>query len=243
MGLESDQDKGLQTYMILSDHMNKNSEEKKPMVSELERSSVVKRPDTEVFRFKKPLKIDGRIGGAKEKDKLTFVNLNWEITNAELAGYSESEICAAVVKAISPSHHLRAFFEGKPELKLDVLRGVLKSHFREKDSGSVFSELCTTVQESTESASDFVLRLLCLRQKVADLSVEEDCQYTDSMLRKQFFKTMFNGLRNSNIRVELREKCGQDTGKLKDEEILSYVAQVTANEIDRNEKLNPKKKV
>ena len=113
----------------------------------------------------KELKFTGVIGGG-EKDSLSFTSLNYQIENAKTAGYDPPQICAAVVKCISPSNYLRQFFESRPSLNLDVLLGVLKSQFREGDSGSVFSELCTLAQEPGDDANyKYVLKLLRLKQR------------------------------------------------------------------------------
>ena len=50
------------------------------------------------------LKINGTIGGSPEKDSLSYTGLSFQIENARKQGYSESKICAAVVKAICPSN-------------------------------------------------------------------------------------------------------------------------------------------
>ena len=129
-------------------------------------------------------------------------------------------------------------------MELNVLLGVLKSQFREGDSGSVFSELCTLVQEPGDDANKYVLKLLCLKQKVLDLAEEEkSSSFTEEMLRTQLFRTMYSGLRNNNIRVELREKCGSmKVETMTDEELLGMVMEVTINEMTRNQMLGQNKK-
>ena len=191
----------------------------------------------------KELKFTGVIGSG-EKDSLSFTSLNYQIENAKTAGYESAQICAAVVKCISPSNYLRQFFESRPSLDLDVLLGVLKSQFREGDSGSVFSELCTLVQEPGDDANKYVLKLLCLKQKVLDLAVEEkSTSFTEEMVRTQLFRTMYSGLRNNNIRVELREKCGGlKVETMSDEDLLAMVMEVTINETTRNQMLGHNKK-
>ena len=196
----------------------------------------------DVFKAKE-LKFTGVIGGGEKDKALSFTSLNYQIENARTAGYKPSQICAAVVKTISPSNYLRQFFEGRPSLKLDVLLGVLKSQFREGDCGTVFSELCTLVQEPGDDANKYVLKLLCLKQKILDLAMEEEStSYTEEMLRKQLFRTMYSGLRNNNIRVELRGKCGDKVEGISDEDLLAYVMEVTINETERNLKLGQTKK-
>ena len=61
-------------------------------------------------------------------------------------------INSAVIKAISPSNHLiRTYFESKPGLHLASLVGVLRTHFKEKDSASTFTDLSNAAQLATET--------------------------------------------------------------------------------------------
>ena len=124
----------------------------------------------------KDFKISGVIGGTGGKDKLTFTSLNFQISNAKKLGYSESNISGAVIKAIAQSEPLRPYLESRPDLGLSSLLEILRSSFKEKDSASVFTDLSNACQSSAETCIDFVLRLLCLKQKVLDVSAEEGCK-------------------------------------------------------------------
>ena len=84
-------------------------------------------------------------------------------------GYSEEMICSSVIKAITPGSYLRTYLESKHSLTLSSLIEVMRSHFREKDSTSIFSELSNVV--ANESCLDFIIRTMCLREKVISLSV------------------------------------------------------------------------
>ena len=156
--------------------------------------------------------------------------------------YHEQMICAAIIKAISPSNHLQTYLESAPDLTLKKILEILRSHFKEKDSASVFTEFQNAAQLITETSLEFILRLMCMRQKVLTLSNEEGCPYDKKLLNKRFFHTMFTGLRNLNIRAELREKCKDDLS-VSDEKLLKLASEVVANESERNEKLNSKKTV
>ena len=90
------------------------------------------------IRKLKELKISGKIGGVGEKDKLSYVSLSYQISNAKKLGYSEEMICSSVIKAITPGSYLRTYLEGKQSLTLASLIEVMRSHFREKDSTSIF---------------------------------------------------------------------------------------------------------
>ena len=185
----------------------------------------------------KDFKISGTIGGVGEKDKLSYTNLSFQIQNGKKLGYSEENIFGAVIKAISPSNYLRTYFESKQDLHLASLVGVLRSHFKEKDSASTFTDFCNATELATQTCLDFVIRLIRRRQKVLDLSSEEGCPYDANFLNKQFRQTMFTGLRNTNIRIEVREHCKLDPS-LSD----GLVADAVENEAERNENFTVKKK-
>ena len=132
---------------------------------------------------------------------------------------------------------MRTYLESKKLVSLDSLIEILRSHFKEKDSSAVFTELSNAVQQIHETCLDFVIRLLCLREKVLCLSIEEKCPYDEERLRKTFFHTMFTGMRNLNIRNELRENCSRNDLKIGDELLMKLVSDSVANETERNEKL------
>ena len=62
-----------------------------------------------VIRKMKEIKINGKIGGVGEKDKLSYVSLSYQISNAKKLGYAEEMICTAVIKVITPGSHFLFF--------------------------------------------------------------------------------------------------------------------------------------
>ena len=199
--------------------------------------------DTLVDIYKlRDFKINGTIGGLGEKDKLSYLSLSFQIENAKKLGYSDEKICASVIKAIEPSNHLRTYFESKFDLKLSSVQDILRSHYKEKDSASTFTELGNSKQSSTETCIDYVLRIMCLRQKVFQLSTEEGCVYNEKLLTKHFHQSLFSGIKNQNIRAELRENIKTDS-VIRDEDLLKLVSEAVLNETERNEKFTIKKSV
>lgn len=188
----------------------------------------------DLVKFKE-FKIQGTIAG-KGDNKLSYTSLSYQIEEGRRQKYSDQLICAAIVKSISPASNLRTYLESRKLISLDSIIEILRSHFKEKDSAAVFNELSNAVQQTNETCLDFVLRLLCLREKVLCLSIEEKCPYDEERLRKTFFHTMFTGMRNANIRNELRENCRNDL-KMGDEILMKLVSESVANESERNEKL------
>ena len=152
----------------------------------------------------KELKINGQIGSPGQKDKLTYTGLSFQIAKAQQRGFEDLEICAAVIKAISPGEDLRTYLEMCGDLNLDTLIPILRTHFKEKDATLVYSELSNGTQEPSESENDFCLRMMALRQKVLLMSDEEGGQYTDLLVQSQFQKSLETGFRREAIRQQLR---------------------------------------
>ena len=194
----------------------------------------------------KDLKIKGVIGSESEKDRLKFSGLCYQIRNAQKIGYSEQTICDAILTAIAPSNHLKTFFEMRPSLSINSMLGKLKNFYKEKDYTDTLLELSKTAQTSQESCLEYCTRLMCLRDKVILLSNEEGCPQDLNGLSKTFLRSVFVGMRNGNVRNELRESCKnlyQDQKKAeKDDDLLMrLIAEAMATETARAERLKEAK--
>ena len=63
-------------------------------------------------------KISGQIGEPGQKDKSTYVSLIHQIDKGLERGYSDKDICDAVIKAISPHSSLRNYVLTLPQRSL-----------------------------------------------------------------------------------------------------------------------------
>ena len=196
----------------------------------------------------KDLKMTGVIGSEseKEKDKMTFSSLCYQIRNAQKLGHSEQTICNAILTAISPTNHLKTFFEMRPNLTIKGMLSKLKNLYKEKDSTSTLMDLSNAAQTTSETCLDYCTRLMCLRDKVILLSVEEGCPLDMSGLSKRLIKSFFVGMRNANVRNELRESCKNlykgNNNEDDDDELMALVTEAMANETERQERLSTSKK-
>ena len=198
-------------------------------------------PDTfQIHKFR-DFKINGLIGNPGQKDKLSYSSLSYQMQNGRERGFSEKEICSAVIRAITPGNTLRTYLECRECLDLKTLIKILRSHFKEKDSTSVFTELSNAVQMGQENELEFCLRLMGLRQKVLILSKEEDCPYEKKLVQTRFEHALLTGLKNNNIRYEL--KTVLRGGTFEDEELLQELSQLMVNETEHFEKIHSKSKV
>ena len=187
--------------------------------------------------LKKDFKIKGSIGLPGQKDKLTFSSLAYQINIGEKKKYSDVEICEEVIRAISPDLPLRCFLESKTDLNLANLRKILRAHFQEKDPTTLFNQLSNSSQQNSESPLDFVIRLMNLRQKVLFVSKEMDTrfQYTESLVQNQFLHSVVTGLRNDNIRNEVKPSMVNSV--LSDEELLEFLNKAVSDENERQHKM------
>ena len=245
-----DGDKGLSVYLKIKDFIEeevsetreKNSPEVKYEVSEVpvSKTSASSKNETRVDYVKlKDFKISGSIGG--KGDSLSFSSLLYQVDCGKRAGYSENIICDAVIRAIAPSNPLRTYLEGKHGLNISELVDILNSTFREKDSSAVLMELGNAAQQPAEPSVDFIVRLMSLRDRVLVLSREEKCPLDEKVVATKFFHSLFTGLRNTNVRAELRELCGSNR-KIPDNVLLKYASEATKNEQEHNDKMHLSKK-
>ena len=70
------------------------------------------------------LKICRQIVGGEWKDGLSFVSLIRQLENAAKAGYTESKITEAVIRAVSQNLNFRSYLEMCPNLTLAKLRQI-----------------------------------------------------------------------------------------------------------------------
>ena len=198
----------------------------------------------------KELKFKGIIGGEEvvEKDRLTFSSLCYQIRNAQKIGHQEQTICDAILTAISPSNHLKTFFEMRPQLSIISMLGKLKNFYKEKDYTETLLELSHTAQSSRETCLGYCTRLMCLRDKVILLSIEEGCPQDLGGLSKTFMKSVFVGMRNANVRNELRESCKNlykdpNNADKDDDELMNLISEAMANETARTDRLKEAKEI
>ena len=252
------EDEGLGTFMWIRDLINKKIDEQidqqtvkipEPKTEPVEIKSEDKSFEDEISRIsgfsskalktvlKRDFKLKGSIGLPGQKDKLTFSSLAFQIEGAVKKGYSEDEIVEEVVRAITPDLQLRSFLEGKSELTLPKLRRILRAHFQEQDPTTLFNTLSNAVQTGSESALEFVIRLMNLRQKILFVSKEVDnrFQYSEMLLQNQFLHSVVTGLRNESVKNEIKPLLS--ASKLSDEELLESVNKAVSDEKMRQGKL------
>ena len=187
--------------------------------------------------LKRDFKIFGVIGGEKLKDCLSFVSLSRQIDTGVKTGYKESEIVEAVIRAVSPILKLRSYLEMMNNLTLVRLKQILRAHFKEKTGTELYQELSSLCQGSKESAQDFLMRVMNLREQVVFASQKENSvvKYDKSQVQSLFVHVVEAGIQQESVRAKLRpflEKPG-----ITDEELMERVNVAVSAETERQNKL------
>ena len=125
--------------------------------------------------LRREFKISGQIGEPGQADKLTYLSLIHQIDSGVAKGYTEDEICDAVIKAISPHSSLRNYVLTMPD-SLGKLRSILRVFFQQKTASDLYQRLVTTSQEIKETPQQFQLRALDASNKVLFAAQEENSQ-------------------------------------------------------------------
>ena len=149
--------------------------------------------------------------------------------NALTQGYGEDVVCAAVVKAISPDNELRAYFEGRKSLNVDIILESLRGHFEESESATVLADLGKAKQKSSQTAHSFLVSVFVLRDRVLKLAEEEGSPQDERFVYNRMKHAIETGVRNQNIRVELREVLSKNR-HVSDDELLKIAKEAMARE-------------
>ena len=187
--------------------------------------------------FKRDFKIFGTIGGDSHKDSLSFVSLMRQIDTGTKNGYNETEIIEAVIRSVSPSLKLRSYLEMTSGLSLARLKQILRAHFKEKSATELYQELAQLCQGPKESAQDFLIRAMNLREQVifSSQAVESTVKYSASLVQSLFIHVIETGLQQESVRAKLRPLLEKPS--VNDEELMEKVNLAVSAETERQSKM------
>ena len=182
-------------------------------------------------------KINGMIGDPGQKNCLSYSSLCFQIRQGESQGYTIQEIYAGVIKAIEAGNPFRDVLElESDDFGKEAFMKSLRSHFKEKDANTVFNELRMCSQLPDENAHKFACRCVALKKRVQKISETESIPVDLENLRSTFFRSIYTGLRQNNVRHELRTILKE--ANLADHDLLLEVSQAVANEEERLKKFS-----
>ena len=182
----------------------------------------------------KDFKIKGQIGQPNQRDKLSYISLLSQINAGVEKGYSETEICYAVVNSISGDLTIRKYLETiMKDLTLTKLKQHLRAHFKQKNSTELYQELINMSQKPDEDPQNFLMRALIIRQSIL-VNTDDDMGYDSLLVQKMFLKTAESGLREESIRSKLRPHL--QNLSIPDEELCERTKLIVSAELDRKQK-------
>ena len=224
----------LKLYQELGGELKVQSVKKEAVLPPLERDeeSVTALSYHKLRQFK----INGTIGDPGQKNCLSYSSLCYQIKQGEAQGYQAHEIYGGVIKAIEADNPLRELLElGADDFKKEAFLKTLRAHFKEQNPNAVFNELRTASQGPKENAHKFVCRCVALRKKVTNMASAEGMEFDEENLSATFYRTIYTGLRNKEIRNELRGVLRE--ASMSAEDLLVEVSLAQANEEERIRKM------
>ena len=183
-------------------------------------------------------KVNGVVGGSA--GCIEYRDLSYQMTQGKTQGYSTREIRAGVIRAMKPGTSLRRYFEGALHLSDESFIQMLRSHYKVQDATTLFNTMIGAAQEPMELETDFVLRMLDLRNGIITLSKEEDCQFDETLVRKKFVHALSVGFAEDAVRLELRGVLKNH--RIEDHDLLEEVSLVMQRECEHKKKLKHKYK-
>jgi len=163
----------------------------------------------------------------------SFTSMTRQIETAEQRGYSEQEIRQALTNALSPGRPIRQYLEvANPSL--EETRKMLQHHFQEPSATELFTSLTKAVQQPSESATDFLVRLMEIRERTrAAAKISKEHQYPDSLIQTMFHHALVTGLADTEMRITMQEVVEK---KATDEEMFAEIKKLTSRAQERNSK-------
>ncbi len=178
-------------------------------------------------------KLNGKIVSPGEKDGISYGSLMYQIEAAQRQGYPDVDICAAIIKATT-AKSLRGVLEARPGASIAEITPALKAHFTVKGVKSVFHELGKAKQGSGESALEFCMNMIGLRELVIRMNREEGAPLTPQLIQMQFQESLSTGLRGNNMRLVLRGMLR--VPNVDDNVLIKEITDLMLNEKEHGEK-------
>ena len=188
----------------------------------------------------KEFKFDGQIGYPGEKGKLDFTGVMHNINMAKKRKFPPEEICYAAIRAIVPGHPTRTYLEGEEDLSVDKVVAAFRSHFLQKDVTDIYNEMTHAAQGTGErdTAYTFVASMFGVRNVINNLCKNKHVggtKYTPAFIQSEMQKSIYNGLRDEEVRQDLKQLLGKDG--LSDGELLAALTEAMASKRAHDERL------
>ena len=228
----------LKLYNDLGGELETLEPKKEPSMPPLEGDAVSELSYHKLRQFK----INGTIGDPGQKGCLSYSNLCYQISQGESDKYTTREIYGGVIRAIEAGNPFREVLELEvDDFDKEAFMKSIRSHFSQRDPNAIKNELRIATQGPKETAHRFVCRCIALKKRIVKISNDEELTVDLVGLSSTFFKAVHTGLRQNNVRNELRQILKDQA--IGDDDLLVEVAAAAASEEERLRKLGEEKKV
>ena len=189
-----------------------------------------------VSMFRKDFKISGVIGGTKD-NRLDYVSLCSQIVEGRMRGFTQEELAFGVRRAVTPNTELRRYLDSTgPEISLEDILSFVRSSYKEKSATELFQELNKLCQKDGEDSSEFLLRALSLRKRIAVASeVESKIKYDDSLVYSICIHAIRTGLNNHAVRNHMLPFLTESV-VVSDNVLMEEIKKASAEENERSSK-------
>lgn len=170
--------------------------------------------------LKKEFVLVGKVGDPTNEKDVGYLGVVRQMKEGLQRGFPESEVVAAVLKAIIPKS-LRTYLGMLSDLNISRLSQTLRIHYQEKSATELYQELITMSQSKKEDPTVFLVRAMETREKILFASKEEgEVSYDQCQVQKLFLATVESGIDQevaTMIRSFLRTTASADDMMLMNE--------------------------
>ena len=188
--------------------------------------------------LRRDLKFSGTIDSGADTD-MDVVTLNAYVDEAKKKRYSEEEIAIAVRKCVAQGSDTRSYFDLKPNMTLEDMLNFITGAQKETTSRQLYKSISSACQKVNEESQKFAVRLLGLREKLLNAAAKEDwVRYNADQVQEVFLESLRTGLTDESVkrRIEPLILSGKKASEQSDQEIISTLKSIEAEEVIRREK-------
>ena len=227
------EDKGTVALLAINSFLDDLTDTKPPVKG----ATARKEPESiGKIRLHREFKISGSID---IKAGISYTSVIRQVESGLAKGYTEADIVDGIIRATPAASGLRNYLEGREDLDLANLRGLLRAHYNEKSATERYSELGAAKQNQTETPTEFLMRCLDLRNKILFASRESssELKYSTELVKGLFQRTVYTGLQDLSVRQEFRGVLSDGDD---DQQLIHELNQIVSREAERKKKFNMK---
>lgn len=136
---------------------------------------------------------------------MLYLSLVRQIEIGTEKGHAESEITEAVIRAVSPGLPLGDMLEIKRGLTLYALLTILRGHYKVDGSTDLYHQLINLSQDPKETALNFVVCAIDIKEKLLWKAENEDTEehYSRAVIQRKFLRSIEAGLLSDSVKFNI----------------------------------------